>query len=87
MGHVEERIPRSSCLQQVYHSMGFDVFSVSLDSDINRWKGAIEQDGLVGLITCATYKAGETQLRRTTNYKHTSYNAHRREGRDHPNAP
>ena len=30
-----------------YNSMGFEVFSVSLDSDINRWKGAIQQDGLV----------------------------------------
>ena len=30
-----------------YHSKGFDVFSVSLDSDVNRWKGAIQQDGLV----------------------------------------
>ena len=57
-----------------YNSMGFEVFSVSLDSDINRWKGAIEQDGLFGLITCATYKAGETQLRRTygiTSIPHT----------------
>ena len=32
-----------------YNSMGFEVFSVSLDSDMNRWKGAIEQDGLVWL--------------------------------------
>ena len=30
-----------------YHSKGFDVFSVSLDSDVNRWKGAIQQDGLI----------------------------------------
>ncbi len=26
---------------------GFDVLSVSLDSDVNRWKSAIKQDGLV----------------------------------------
>lgn len=25
---------------------GFEVFSVSLDKDVNRWKGAIQQDGL-----------------------------------------
>ena len=30
-----------------YHAMGFDVFSVSFDSDPNRWKGAIAQDGLI----------------------------------------
>ena len=30
-----------------YKDRGFDVFSVSLDSDVNRWKAAIEQDGLV----------------------------------------
>ena len=31
---------------QKYNGAGFEVFSVSLDSDINRWKKAIEQDQL-----------------------------------------
>ena len=30
-----------------YKDQGFEVFSVSLDSDVNRWKQAIEQDQLV----------------------------------------
>ena len=30
-----------------YKDRGFEVFSVSLDSDVNRWKAAIAQDGLV----------------------------------------
>ena len=30
-----------------YNSQGFEVFSVSLDSNADRWKQAIEQDGLV----------------------------------------
>ncbi len=30
-----------------YHDMGFEVFSVSLDSDLAKWKRAIEQDGLL----------------------------------------
>jgi peroxiredoxin len=30
-----------------YHSRGFEVFSVSLDSDAARWQAAIQQDGLV----------------------------------------
>ena len=30
-----------------YHDMGFDVFSVSLDSDLEKWKKAIAQDGLL----------------------------------------
>lgn len=29
-----------------YHDKGFEVFSVSLDNDANRWKNAIIQDGL-----------------------------------------
>lgn len=29
-----------------YHEKGFEVFSVSLDNDANRWKSAIQQDGL-----------------------------------------
>lgn len=30
-----------------YNSQGFEVFSVSLDNNVDRWKQAIEQDGLV----------------------------------------
>lgn len=30
-----------------YHDRGFEVFSVSLDRDVTKWKRAIEQDGLV----------------------------------------
>ena len=30
-----------------YHDRGFEVFSVSLDRDVAKWKRAIEQDGLV----------------------------------------
>ncbi|MDA1336485.1 MAG: TlpA disulfide reductase family protein [Bacteroidetes bacterium] len=30
-----------------YHAKGFEVFSVSLDQDVNRWKAAIQQDGLM----------------------------------------
>ncbi len=30
-----------------YHDQGFEVFSVSLDSDVNKWKNAIEKDGLI----------------------------------------
>ena len=30
-----------------YNSKGFEVFSVSLDSNADKWKNAIEQDGLV----------------------------------------
>lgn len=30
-----------------YHARGFEVFSVSLDNDANRWTAAIQQDGLV----------------------------------------
>jgi thiol-disulfide isomerase/thioredoxin len=30
-----------------YNSQGFEVFSVSLDSDLNKWKNAVEQDGLI----------------------------------------
>ncbi|MBM72609.1 MAG: hypothetical protein CL847_07490 [Crocinitomicaceae bacterium] len=30
-----------------YYDQGFDVFSVSLDSDLGKWKRAIEQDGLI----------------------------------------
>lgn len=28
------------------NAKGFEIFSVSLDSDVNRWKAAIEKDGL-----------------------------------------
>ena len=31
---------------QWFKDQGFEVFSVSLDSDVNRWKAAIEQDQL-----------------------------------------
>ena len=31
----------------VFHDRGFEVFSISLDRDVNKWKRAIEQDGLV----------------------------------------
>ena len=34
-------------MYQKYHDKGFEVFSVSLDKDLNAWKGAIEKDGLV----------------------------------------
>ncbi len=34
-------------LYHKYNEEGFEVFSVSLDSDLNRWKMAIIQDGLV----------------------------------------
>ena len=34
-------------LYQKYHSMGFDIFSVSLDRDRNSWTQAIKNDGLV----------------------------------------
>ena len=44
--HVEEN-PHVVHAYNKYHSMGFDVFSVSFDSDPNRWKGAIAQDGLI----------------------------------------
>ena len=44
--HVEEE-PHVVHAYNKYHSMGFDVFSVSFDSDPNRWKGAIAQDGLI----------------------------------------
>lgn len=30
-----------------YNKDGFEIFSVSLDKDVNRWKGAIQQDGLI----------------------------------------
>ena len=30
-----------------YNSQGFEVFSVSLDSDLNKWKKAVVQDGLI----------------------------------------
>ena len=30
-----------------YHDRGFEVFSVSLDRDVAKWKRAIEQDGLI----------------------------------------
>ena len=30
-----------------YNSQGFEVFSVSLDSNLDKWKNAIEKDGLV----------------------------------------
>lgn len=30
-----------------YHSKGFEILGVSLDSDLNRWQDAIEKDGLV----------------------------------------
>ena len=31
---------------QQYNSKGFEIFSVSLDKDLERWKGAIAQDQL-----------------------------------------
>ena len=30
-----------------YHDRGFEVFSVSLDRDVTKWKRAIDQDGLI----------------------------------------
>ena len=32
---------------QAYKDKGFEVFSVSLDKDVNKWQRAIEQDGLI----------------------------------------
>lgn len=29
-----------------YHKKGLEIFSVSMDTDANKWKGAIEEDGL-----------------------------------------
>lgn len=34
-------------LYNKYKSKGFDIFSVSLDNSVDRWKAAIEQDGLI----------------------------------------
>lgn len=34
-------------LYHKYNEEGFEVFSVSLDADVNRWKLAIQQDGLI----------------------------------------
>ena len=43
-----------------YKDLGFEVFSVSLDSDASRWKKAIEQDQLTWPTTSATWRDGAT---------------------------
>lgn len=46
-GPCRRENPHVVSMYQKYHDKGFEVFSVSLDKDLNAWKGAIEKDGLV----------------------------------------
>ena len=43
---MQKKNPNVVRAYQKYNGAGFEVFSVSLDSDVNRWKKAIEQDQL-----------------------------------------
>jgi len=48
---------------------GFEVFSVSLDGDVDRWKAAIEKDGLV-------WKNHVSDLKKWSNAAAAEYNVH-----------
>lgn len=45
-GPCRRENPNVKAMYQKYHSKGFEVFSVSLDSDEISWKSAIQMDGL-----------------------------------------
>ena len=46
-GPCRRENPNVVKLYNKYKDKGFDIYSVSLDKDVNKWKNAIQQDGLV----------------------------------------
>ena len=45
-GPCRRENPNVVKMYQKYKDQGFEIFGVSLDNDANRWKGAIQTDGL-----------------------------------------
>ena len=45
-GPCRRENPKVVKMYQKYKDQGFEIFGVSLDNDANRWKGAIQTDGL-----------------------------------------
>ena len=45
-GPCRKENPNVKALYDKYHDQGFEIYAVSLDNDLNRWKGAIAKDGL-----------------------------------------
>lgn len=48
-GPCRQENPNVKRVYDKYHSKGFEIYGVSLDKDGNKWKGAIQQDGLTWL--------------------------------------
>jgi thiol-disulfide isomerase/thioredoxin len=46
-GPCRRENPNVVLMYNKYHAKGFEILSVSLDSDKSRWLGAIQQDGLI----------------------------------------
>ena len=46
-GPCRKENPHVRAMYEKYHDRGFEIFSVSLDNNKNRWKDAIAKDGLV----------------------------------------
>lgn len=61
-GPCRKESPNVVRLYKKYNNQGFDVFSVSLDSDANAWKTAIAKDGLVWPNHVSDLKQWQTPL-------------------------
>jgi len=57
-----------------YKSKGFDVFSVSLDSDPNRWKAAVQKDNLSWTNHVCDFKGWQSSVVALYNFKGIPYN-------------
>lgn len=57
-----------------YNSKGFDIFSVSLDSDLEKWKMAIQKDNLVWKSHVCDFKGWQTSVVKQYNFQGIPYN-------------
>ncbi len=57
-----------------YNPKGFDIYSVSLDSDVEKWKAAIQKDNLVWKNHVCDFKAWQTPVVKQYDFKGIPYN-------------
>ena len=60
-GPCRKENPNVTRVYDLYHDKGFEIFSVSLDSDGNSWKRAIEQDKLIWPYHVSDLKKWQSQ--------------------------
>jgi thiol-disulfide isomerase/thioredoxin len=57
-----------------FHAKGFDIYSVSLDKDLDRWKMAIEKDNLVWKNHVCDYKGWQSPVVQQFGFSGIPYN-------------